>query len=246
MIRPTSIVLLVSVLLLSLAAASPTAAQQYVVFKVETLFDTGGAVPDSARANDYYVKIGSADGAQIGTLFNVYRDKEVAADFGNFTIKTRVFIARVRAFEVHESYTVSRVTELASYADPHRERNAVMTGDYIQPVFVVQSENLFDKGSSNLLPEAIQQLDRAIAFIGRYRPIKVRIEGHTDSDGEEDLNMDLSQGRANSVRDQLVSRGGIDTNTLIPVGYGESKPVASNDTPEGQRRNRRFEIIIER
>ena len=89
-------------------------------------------------------------------------------------------------------------------------------------------------------------LDRAASFIKRYRPIKVRVEGHTDSGGDEDLNMTLSQDRANSVRDYLVSQGGIDTSVLIPVGYGESKPVAPDDTPENQRKNRRFEIVIER
>jgi len=245
MARQNRILLLLAVLALALAVAAPAVAQQYVVFKVKTQFDSGAALPDSARMNDYYVKIGTGDGAQIGTIFNVYRDKEITADFGNFKVKTKVFVGRVRAFEVHDGYSVCRVSELAKHSDPHRERDAVMSGDYVQPVFVVQSENLFDKGSSNLLPEAMTQLDRAITFISRYRPIKVRIEGHTDSDGEEDLNMALSQDRANSVRDQLVTRGSIDTNTLVPVGYGESKPIASNETLEGQRKNRRFEIVIE-
>jgi outer membrane protein OmpA-like peptidoglycan-associated protein len=120
-----------------------------------------------------------------------------------------------------------------------------MIGDYVQPVFVVASENLFDKGSSTLRPEAIRELDRAVTFISRFKPIKVRIEGHTDSDGLEDVNMQLSEGRARSVKAYLVSQGSIDENVLIPVGYGETKPIASNDTPDGQRKNRRFEIVIE-
>lgn len=234
------------VLAVLFAGCTSLYAQEFVVFKVSTQFDKGKSLPDSARANDYYVKIGTGDGAQIGTTMNVYRDKEIEADFGNFKIKTQVFVGRMRAFEVREAYTVCRVSVLASYADPHRERSAVLTGDYVQPVFVVQTENLFDKGSSTLRPEGVQELSRATEFIKRYRPIKVRVEGHTDSDGEEDLNMALSQDRANSVRDRLVSQGGIDVNILIPVGYGESKPVASNDTPDGQRKNRRFEIVIER
>ncbi|MDP6777716.1 MAG: hypothetical protein QGI83_13240, partial [Candidatus Latescibacteria bacterium] len=51
--------------------------QEYVVFKVNTHFDMGRAVPDSARANDYYVKIGAQEGITIGTVLNVYRDKEI-------------------------------------------------------------------------------------------------------------------------------------------------------------------------
>jgi outer membrane protein OmpA-like peptidoglycan-associated protein len=97
-----------------------------------------------------------------------------------------------------------------------------------------------------LRPEAIRELDRGIRFIQRFQPIKVRIEGHTDDSGDADFNMTLSQERADSVKEYLVSQGNIDEEVLVPVGYGESKPLASNDTPEGQRKNRRFEIVIEK
>ena len=220
--------------------------QEYVVFKVNTHFDMGRAVSDSARASDYYAKIGTEEGITIGTVLNVYRDREIQADFGNFTIKTRMFIGRMKAVDVRAEYSVGRVLELASLSDPHRDRNAVLVGDYVQPVFVVQSENLFDSGSSTLRPEAIRELDRGAAFIKRFRLTKVRIEGHTDSTGEEDINLGISEARAESVRDYLVNQGGFDQNMFITVGYGESKPVASNNTPEGQRKNRRFEIVIER
>ncbi len=221
-------------------------AQDYVVFKVKTHFDDGRAVPDSGRANHYYVKIGSEEGIQVGTIMNVYREKEIQADFGNFKIQTKQFIGRMKAFDVKPKYTVGRVVELASYSDPHRERDAVLVEDYVQPVFVVESQNLFDQGSSTLRPEAIRELDRAAAFIKRFRPTKVRIEGHTDNTGDEDINLTISEDRASSVRDYLVNQGGFDQNLFIPVGYGESKPITSNDTPEGQRKNRRFEIVIER
>ena len=238
---------LVGVLLAAFCAGPASlCAQEFVVFKAKIPFDAGGAMPDSARMNDYYIKIGAEDGVQIGTIMNVYRDQELESDFGGFKLKTTAFVGRIRAFEVRESYTVGRVSALASYSDPHRERNAVMVGDYVQPVFVVQSENLFDRGSGTLRPEAIRELDRAVGFIKRYHPIKVRIEGHTDGDGEEDLNMILSEERAKSVLNYLVNQGGIEASTLVPVGYGESKPIASNETPEGKRKNRRFEIVIER
>lgn len=221
-------------------------AQDFVVFKVYTPFDMGQVMPDSGRVNDFYVKIGAAEGAQAGTEMNVYRDRDIVSDVGNFTIKDRQFIGRMSAIVVQSEYTVARVTALADYADPYRERSAVLIGDYVQPVFVVEAENLFDKGSSTLRPEAVRELARGIKFIQRFQPIKVRIEGHTDSDGDEDTNMSLSQGRANSVKVYLVTQGGIDEEILVPVGYGESKPIAPNDTPEGQRKNRRFEIVIEK
>lgn len=226
-------------------AGEVSAQNQFVIFKAKTPFDTGKVMPDSARLNDFYVRIGTDRGIQIGMTMNVYRDKELTSEVGSFKFKTTQFIGRVRVYDAQREFTIARVVELASHGDPHLDRTAVMVGDYVQPVFVVQSENLFDKGSSTLRPEAIRELDRAVTFISRFKPIKVRIEGHTDSDGPEDVNMQLSEARAQSVKAYLVSQGSIDENVLIPVGYGETKPIASNDTPDGQRRNRRFEIVIE-
>ena len=68
------------------------------------------------------------------------------------------------------------------------------------------------------------------------------IDGHTDSDGSDEYNQVLSEKRANSVKNFLVSQGV--TAEITTKGYGESKPVASNDTAEGKQKNRRVEIII--
>lgn len=221
-------------------------AQEFVVFKVYTPFDMGDVKPGSARVNDFYVKLGIQDGIQVGTVMNVYRDKEIVSDVGNFTISDRVFIGRLRTINAQREHSVGRVTLLAKHKDPHRILGAVLIGDYVQPVFVVESENLFDSGSNTLRPEAIRELDRAVAFVKRFRAIKTRIEGHTDSGGGEDYNMTLSLERATSVKDYLVSQGGIASDSLVPVGYGEAKPIASNENQEGRRKNRRFEIVIER
>jgi OOP family OmpA-OmpF porin len=72
---------------------------------------------------------------------------------------------------------------------------------------------------------------------------KVRIEGHTDGDGSAKYNKKLSQKRANAVRDFIVKLG-IDESRLEAVGYGEDRPVASNDTDEGKEQNRRVEFNI--
>ncbi|MBS11104.1 MAG: hypothetical protein CME19_05805 [Gemmatimonadetes bacterium] len=238
--------LLGALALLILAGAGQTSAQnQFVIFKAKTPFDAGKVAPDSARLNDFYVRIGTDRGIQLGMTMNVYRDKELTSEIGSFKFKTTQFIGRVRVYDAQPEFTIARTVELATHGDPHLDRVAVMVGDYVQPVFVVASENLFDKGSSTLRPEAIRELDRAVTFISRFRPIKVRIEGHTDSDGPEDVNMQISEARAQSVKAYLVSQDSIDENVLVPVGYGESKPIASNDTPEGQKKNRRFEIVIE-
>ncbi len=143
------------------------AQSQFVIFKVKTPFDVGKVVPDSARQNDFYVRIGTDRGIQIGMTMNVYRDKELVSEIGSFKFKTTQFIGRVRVYDAQREFTVARTVELASHGDPHLDRVAVMIGDYVQPVFVVSSENLFDKGSSTLRPEAIRELDRAVNFISR-------------------------------------------------------------------------------
>ena len=221
------------------------AQDQFVIFKVKTPLDAGKAVSDSARLNDFYVRIGTDRGVQIGMKMNVYRDKELVSEVGSFKLKTTQFIGRILVYDAQPEFSIGRKIELASSDEPHLDRVAVMVGDYVQPAFVVQSENLFDKGSSTLRPEAIKELDRATRFINRFKPIKVRIEGHTDSEGPPDVNMEISEARAESVKEYLVSQGSIEENVLVAVGYGENKPIAPNDTPEGQRKNRRFEIVIE-
>ena len=73
--------------------------------------------------------------------------------------------------------------------------------------------------------------------------LAVRIEGHTDSRGSHKSNQILSQNRAESVRAFLINYG-IDASRMVAVGYGEEKPIASNDTSQGRKKNRRVEIHL--
>jgi len=71
----------------------------------------------------------------------------------------------------------------------------------------------------------------------------VSIEGHTDSDGADDYNLELSQNRANSVRTYLTQTYKIDGSRLETKGWGETKPIDANNTPEGKANNRRVELV---
>ncbi len=93
--------------------------------------------------------------------------------------------------------------------------------------------------SKEILEQAVTLLKQTDAVI------EVRVEGHTDSRGAEAYNMTLSQARAESVVAYLVSRG-VKANSLLPVGMGESNPVASNDTEVGQAANRRVDFVVNR
>ena len=108
----------------------------------------------------------------------------------------------------------------------------------------LDSEVLFDvdKYDVRVHPEAEEVL-KNLAIVLKEMDVKnFEIDGHTDSDGSDEYNQVLSEKRANSVKNFLVSQGV--TAEITTKGYGESKPVASNDTAEGKQKNRRVEIII--
>jgi OOP family OmpA-OmpF porin len=73
----------------------------------------------------------------------------------------------------------------------------------------------------------------------------VTIEGHTDSYGGDDLNQKLSEDRANAVRQYFIANMNLKAEDVEAVGYGESRPIANNETPEGRARNRRIDIVIQ-
>jgi len=101
---------------------------------------------------------------------------------------------------------------------------------------------LFDVNSANIKPESYGVI-RQIALAMEESEINLNIIGHTDSDGSEDNNKDLSQRRAESVKTALVDDFGIATNRLSVDGKGETKPVAENNSPEGKAANRRVEFV---
>lgn len=102
---------------------------------------------------------------------------------------------------------------------------------------------LFDTGRAELKPGAMPTIDRLATFMRENPDRRLSVEGHTDAVGSEELNLLLSQQRAERVRMALVVRG-IDGARIATRGFGEANPVASNGTPEGRQRNRRIEIII--
>ena len=101
----------------------------------------------------------------------------------------------------------------------------------------------FDTNSTEVRPGLLSEIDRVAGVLRQYPGTLVRVEGHTDSVGSEQYNMDLSIRRAMTVKNLLVQRGVADSR-IDAVGYGETMSVASNDTEAGRQRNRRVEIKI--
>lgn len=101
----------------------------------------------------------------------------------------------------------------------------------------------FKAGSAELIPSSLKTLDNAIAGLKRNAKAKVEIEGHTSSEGSDELNQKLSQDRANSVMEYMI-RKGISKDRVTAVGYGSSRPKADNSTEAGRKENRRIEIRV--
>ena len=101
----------------------------------------------------------------------------------------------------------------------------------------------FDFDKATIRPDARPVLDEAIRILKEESGISVVAEGHTDAVGSETYNQGLSERRAQAVRDYLVD-GGVAPSRIETVGYGESQPVATNDTAEGRAQNRRVELEV--
>jgi len=108
---------------------------------------------------------------------------------------------------------------------------------------VVLHNIFFDTDKFELLPDSKAELGILIGFLSKNPAMHIEIGGHTDTEGSETHNLTLSQNRAKSVYDYLISKG-INAEKLSYKGYGETMPISGNDTPEGRANNRRTEFKV--
>lgn len=110
---------------------------------------------------------------------------------------------------------------------------------------VINEKIQFEYDSAKILPVSHDLLNEVASTIKQNPQIKkLEIQGHASSEGEDDYNLKLSDKRAKSVMEYLTKTAGIDKTKLTSKGYGESQPIASNDTDEGREKNRRVEFVI--
>jgi outer membrane protein OmpA-like peptidoglycan-associated protein len=100
----------------------------------------------------------------------------------------------------------------------------------------------FDVGKATLRPESMGELSAIAKLMGEVTNSAYEIGGYTDSDGDDASNLNLSQARAEAVKKQLIALG-INADRLTTKGYGETRPIADNSTPEGKAQNRRVEFV---
>lgn len=120
------------------------------------------------------------------------------------------------------------------------EMQAIVTA---RGIVATLGDVLFDSGEASLKATSATNIEKIASFMQRFPERQALVEGHTDSLGDDDYNLDLSRARAFSVREALVARG-IDASRITTRNLGEASPVADNNTAEGRQQNRRVEVIF--
>jgi len=142
-------------------------------------------------------------------------------------------------FAVSENLNLDSMIK-AGYKEIHKDL-------YLVPIEIGQVVRLnnvfFDFDKWNLRPESFVELNRVVKLLKENPSIEIEMSAHTDSYGTDEYNFKLSDNRAKSVREYIISQG-IDPKRIISQGYGESKPVAPNDTDANRQLNRRVEFKI--
>lgn len=122
---------------------------------------------------------------------------------------------------------------------------APLKGDVKNGRVNIPGHIVYDTGKATIKPESEPTLQQLKQFLTDNPQVSLlRIEGHTDSDGDAAMNLKLSGERALAVVNWLVSKGGIARDRLLAVGFGSTKPVAPNDTPANKEQNRRTEFHV--
>jgi outer membrane protein OmpA-like peptidoglycan-associated protein len=117
------------------------------------------------------------------------------------------------------------------------------TRETARGLIVNMSDVLFDSGKYTLKPGAREKLAKIGGIILAHQGLKLEVEGHTDSVGSDEYNQKLSEQRANSVRDYLVSQG-VTGDSITAMGLGKTGPVTDNTTAAGRQQNRRVEMVV--
>ena len=142
--------------------------------------------------------------------------------------------------------TPVRTRGLGAVPDCAFYRESVRRGLGVRPVSDVAAlEILFEVDSSRVSETGAERLRELAQALNapRLAPCCFRLEGHADATGAQGYNLELSRRRANAVAELLSTELGVAADRLLTVGYGESRPLATNETREGRRRNRRVQIV---
>src|ERR1035437_4569474 len=144
--------------------------------------------------------------------------------------------------QMNEQQAVS--DKAAMRAQLSEQLNRILaTRESARGLIVSMSDVLFDTGHYSLKPGAREKLAKVAGILIAYPGLDIEVGGYTDNVGGDDMNMTLSENRADAVRNYLVEQGVV-TNSVSSKGYGNTLPVASNDNAAGRQENRRVELVV--
>jgi outer membrane protein OmpA-like peptidoglycan-associated protein len=165
------------------------------------------------------------------TVGKVYVDQYRVANVNNLTGKPQNVTIDVNGYE--NSY-IKNIRIAAGGIDIYKQTTT--------PAKIIMHGILFDVDKATLKPESMGSINQIFNLMKKDPSLKFEIDGHTDNSGTAAHNLDLSQQRADAVKSQLVSMG-IDASRLTTKGFGDTKPIDGNDSPEGKANNRRVEFV---
>lgn len=198
---------------------------------------------EGVKKEDYYrTKIDSESGwRHLEVSFNnrsikVYYEGERLLNIPNVKIAPKNLNLEVLSFGASKNkYAMVKNIRVAKGGVPLYDR-LITDGKF------VSRHIYFEHNNAAIKSESLQVIERVAYMLEKYPDVNLKIEGHTDSDGAENYNLELSQKRAESVKSTLVSLG-VSSSRLSTMGHGENKPVANNSTSEGKAMNRRVEFV---
>lgn len=208
----------------------------------------GDGLRDGEEVNTYSTNPNNADtdadGLTDGSEVNVNRTNPLNPDTDGDTLKDGEEVNTYTTDPLNrdtDNGSVDDGTEVRRGTNPLNPADDVKQEMEIGAVIILEGIN-FEKGSANITMDSEEILrNGALKTMEENPNIVVEISGHTDSDGSDSYNQQLSYDRANSVKNWLVNNG-IDASRIETQGYGEDRPIAPNDTPENKLKNRRIEF----
>jgi outer membrane protein OmpA-like peptidoglycan-associated protein len=204
--------------------------------------NTGNVAEAELKDRLYLINKGVEANINAGEVLNVYRERTLYTGMPPL----RLFIGTMEITTAQRGHSLGRFTPNAmAMLQPSIKYKIPVKNDIVVPRLILDSGVLFDPGSDDLKPKVEEEFAKIANFVQNFSPSKLIIEGHTDADGPEDLNMKLSELRAENVRLYLINAYDFITPAMVESkGYGESLPFVNNDTPENKSLNRRIEIVV--
>lgn len=203
-----------------------------------------GNQPDSVRSDRrYLIDKGLEHSINRGDVLNVYRETRLSRRIAE---PLRFFIGTMTITETQVGSSIGLFTpNAATMGQSVIKYKTALKGDIVVPRLIIDSSVLFDPGKFELKPKAVEEFQRVAEFVKLFSPAKLVIEGHTDADGDEASNLQLSEQRAAVIRRYLFTEYDFITPAMVEAkGYGEVRPIVPNDTPENKALNRRIEVIV--